>query len=292
MLFNYLKSNNIPTIWTFHECTPFTGKCCYFDMVNCDKWKNQCHDCPIYKDHPKALIDKTDKLFKEKKNLYKDFSNLTIVTCSMWLKNLVSQSFLKSHNIMVINNGIDLNIYHPIENNIKEKLAIKDKYMILSVANLWDYRKGLDEFIKLSKDLPSNYQIVLVGTNDKIDIQLPKNIISIHRTFNQEELVMYYSACDLFVIPTREDNFPTVIIEALACGAPVLTYDTGGSKEIIDEFSGSCIAKNDYESLKSEIIRICENKPYTKENCIARSKKFDMNLKFQEYIDLYNKIIN
>ena len=171
-------------------------------------------------------------------------------------------------------------------------IYIKNKIVILGVAYFWDAGKGLYVFKELSKRLPDNYQIVMVGTNDEVDKQLPDNIISIHKTYNQQELVKIYSSCDLFVNPTTDENFPTVNMEALACGLPVLTYDTGGSAEIIDNKSGSSIVQGDIDKLEKEIIRICEKKPYSKNACIKRAKQFDMNNKIKEYVDLYNELLS
>ena len=131
----------------------------------------------------------------------------------------------------------------------------------------------------------------MVGTNEETDKQLPENILSIHKTFDQKELAEIYSAADLFANPTREDNFPTVNIEALACGTPVLTFRTGGSPEIIDETCGSVVDKDDYEAFKKEIIRIRKENPYSKENCIKRVEKYDMNKKFSEYTELFREIL-
>ena len=145
--------------------------------------------------------------------------------------------------------------------------------------------------IKLAEKLPSNYQIVLVGTNDIVDQELPKNIISIHRTYNQSELAQIYSAADLLVNPTREENFPTVNMESLACGTPVLTFNTGGSPEIINEETGSVVECDDFDAFLNEIKRICGNRPYLSEKCVERAKIFDKNLKFREYVNLYDDIL-
>jgi glycosyltransferase involved in cell wall biosynthesis len=144
--------------------------------------------------------------------------------------------------------------------------------------------------VELSKTLPKDYQIVLVGTSDSVDKLLPSNIISIHRTENQIELAKIYSASDVFINPTREDNFPTVNIEAIACGTPVITFNTGGSPEIIDETCGIVVEKNDVDGMLNAIINVCENKPFKKEDCVNRAKNYDMNDKFKEYVKLYEDI--
>lgn len=164
------------------------------------------------------------------------------------------------------------------------------QYIVLGVAFGWGLRKGLDVFIKLSKNLGEAYQIVIVGTDEQTDANLPANIISVHRTQNQQELAELYSMADVFVNPTREDNFPTTNIEAIACGAPVITYDVGGSKEMIDDTCGVAVPAENIDLLEKEIIRVCTTKPYTQKACVERSKKFDMNNKFKEYVSLFEKI--
>lgn len=293
ILFRFIKNNKITVVWTLHDCWAFTGQCPYFTMVKCDKWKTACHSCQQYQNYPASYVDCTKTMYEFKKKWFTGINNLTIVTPSHWLAGLVKQSFLKDYPIRVINNGINLEIFRPITSDFRLKNNISsEKHILLGVAFGWGKRKGLDVFIDLLKKLDGDkYQIVLVGTDNTIDKQLPSNIISIHRTQSQEDLAKLYSAADVFVNPTREDNFPTVNIEALACGTPVITFNTGGSPEILDETCGSVVPCDDVKALREEIIRVCENKVYTSESCIKRSKKFDMNCKYKEYIDLYKSIL-
>lgn len=280
LLFEYLKRKNLKIIWTFHDCWAFTGYCPHFAMVGCEKWKIECQACAVRKEYS-LIRDGSRKLYKKKKALFAGL-NLTIVTPSKWLADVTKESFLKKYPVRIINNGIDLEIFKPRnkENN--------KKYILLGVANEWNEKKGLDIFVELSKCLSEEkYQIVLVGTNEEIDKELPKNILSIHKTQNQEELADIYSAANVFVNPTREENFPTVNIEALACGTPVITFRTGGSPEILDESCGSIVECNDMKKLIEEIEHVCEEKKYSKDMCRSRAEQFDKDVKFEEYIELY-----
>lgn len=287
ILFKYIKEKNIKTYWTFHDCWAFTGYCTHFDMMGCEKWKTECNNCVQYR-YFSWFFDRSKYLFNKKKQLLLGM-NLTIITPSEWMAGLVKQSFLKDYPIKVINNGIDLNIFKPTKSNFRKKYNLKDKYIILGVAFGWGKRKGLDVFIELSKRLDDNFQIVLVGTNDNIDKQLTEKIISIHRTENQTELAEIYTAADLFVNPTREENYPTVNMESVACGTPVITFDTGGSKEILNNLCGSVVPKDDIDAMYREIIRICKDKPFSHSECLERAKCFDVNDKFTEYIKLYEE---
>ena len=167
---------------------------------------------------------------------------------------------------------------------------MNSEYMILGISFNWERRKGLDVFLRLASELDDRYKIVLVGTNDEVDKMLPENIISIHHTADQRELSEIYSAADVVVNPTREDNFPTVNIESLACGTPVITFITGGSAEIIDNQSGIGIEQDNYEGLVTAITNVCEGRILKKDDCIKRSTFFDRYRKFQEYVDLYQAI--
>lgn len=293
MLFSYIKKHEIPVVWTLHDCWSFTGQCPHFTMVKCDKWKTGCYGCPQYKAYPSSLYDNTKRMWQLKKKWFTGVKNMTIVTPSEWLAGLARESYLKQYPIEVINNGIDLNVFKPTHSNFRKQYGIPgDKYIVLGVSFAWGYRKGLDCFVEMAEKLGEQYQIVLVGTDDEIDKNLPQSIISIHRTQNQKELAEIYSAADVFVMPTREENYPTVNMEAIACGTPVVTFDTGGSSEMLDDKTGIVVEANDIKATVKAVKDICEKKKCdAEEYIVAYSKKFDKQDKFVDYIDLYSAII-
>lgn len=289
MLFSYFKEKRIKLVWTFHDCWAFTAYCPHFTMVKCNKWMSNCSQCVQRREYS-FFFDKSVKMFQKKKELFQGL-DLTIITPSKWLADLVKQSFLTEYSVKVINNGIDLNVFKTYLSDLRKKYGIENKKIILGVSFGWNERKGLDVFVELSKRLSEDYKIVLVGTNEQTDKYLPNNILSIHRTNNQQELAEIYSTADVFVNPTREENYPTVNMEAIACGTPVITFKTGGSPEMLDETCGSVVKCDDIESLEKEIIRICTDKPYSKENCIKKSKEFDKNKRYKEYLELYKSLL-
>lgn len=291
LFFKFVKKHNIPVIWTLHDCWSFTGRCPHFVLLKCERWKKGCHDCPCpCKSYPAAYIDNSRKIWMLKKKFFTGVKNMTLVTPSKWLANLVKQSFLKDYPVRVINNGIDLTIFKPTESNFRSRYGLWGKKVVLGVAFGWGVRKGLDVFIELSRRLPKDYRIVLVGTNDQVDVMIPANIISIHRTQNQTELAEIYTAVDVYANPTREDTYPTVNMEALACGTPVVTFRTGGSPEILNETCGAIVPCDDIDAMEMEIRRICDEKPYSKEACLAWAQSFDMDKRFEEYMNLYKKV--
>lgn len=292
ILFDFIKKRNIPVVWTLHDCWAFTGHCPHYAMIECEKWKDGCYDCPQYKSYPRTYFDFSKKMYREKKKIFTEVENLTVVTPSKWMASQVEQSFLKDYDVKVINNGIDIEKFSIGETTIKNQLGIDGKFMVLGVAYDWNDKKGLDVFISLAKTLGEEFKVVLVGTNEKTDMLLPDNIISIHRTQDQQQLVEIYRAADVMINPTREDTFPTVNIEALACGTPVITFDTGGSPEIIDETSGSTIYGQDTDSMRMEIIKVCKENVFSREDCRKRGESFSNEKFLSEYLKLYERKCN
>lgn len=291
ILFNYIKSKNIPVVWTFHDCWAFTGHCPYFDLAGCERWKTGCYDCPQKRHHPTSwILDNSKSNWNKKKALYGEYEKLTIVTPSAWLANLVKQSFLSDRNILVINNGINLDDFHPRSStSIKTKYKIEDKKIILGVSSSWSSSKGLNDFIELSLCLDDQYKIVLVGLTHKQKSELPLNIVGIERTDSTKELSELYSIADVFVNPTYEDNYPTTNLEALACGTPVITYDTGGSPEaILKSRSGIIVEQGNISQLKEAIELVANQK-----NTYNYELGFlDQKEKFKEYVSLYKNIVS
>lgn len=289
MLFSWFRQKRTKLIWTFHDCWAFTGYCPHFTMVKCDKWKSRCGQCVQRRDYS-WLFDRSGELLEKKKQLFRGL-DMTIVTPSDWLADLVRQSFLGEYPVCVIRNGIDLSVFKPLPGRFPKEQELTNQKIVLGVSFGWGLKKGLDVFIELSKRLPEDYQIVLVGTDPEVDKLLPKNIITIHRTRNQQELAEIYSAGYVLVNASREENYPTVNMEALACGTPVLTFRTGGSPEMLDETCGSVVPCDDMVALEKEIIRICTDRPYPEEACLKKAGEFDQTERFKEYVKLYGRVI-
>lgn len=269
-LFDTIKDMNVKVVWTLHDCWAFTGHCSHFDYRSCNRWRKQCFDCPQKKEYPTSFfMEQSKRNFLEKREMFCGVRDMTIVTPSKWLAELVEGSFLgKNHTevkrnrdsadkdgmggyrIQVINNGIDLNVFRETKSEIKKKYGIRDKRVILGVASQWSQRKGLRDFVRLSRMLDKRYQIVLIGLSKKQLKQLPTAIIGIERTSSGEELAMWYTAADVFVNPTYEDTYSMVNVEALSCNTPVVTYRTGGAAEMLsDSAISECKSK---EVTKSE----------------------------------------
>lgn len=294
LLFRFAEKHNVRVVWTLHDCWAFTGHCPHYDMIGCKKWQTECHDCPIWREYPQSVFDNSKRMFHLKEKWYGNFNSLTLVTPSRWLAEQVEKSFLSHCRISVINNGIDLDTFKPKPTNFRVEHDMTDEQiMLLGVSFVWNDKKGLDVFKQLSERLdPDKYRIVLVGADKSVIASLPENIIAIERTQNKDELVEIYSAADVFINPTREDTFPTVNIESLACGTPVITFDVGGASETIDKTCGEAVPKDDINFMEEKINYVCDRKPFSENNCRQRALKFDKKDRFKEYVELYRSIMD
>lgn len=293
LLFKTLKELKVPVIWTLHDCWPFTGHCVYFDRVGCEKWMNQCSKCPQSNSYPRSLLDFSRRNFQNKKTAFTSIDNLTIVPVSNWLSDLVDNSFFREYPRVVIHNGIDLNVFKPTDSNLRFNLGVNDKKVILGVADGFGTRKGLEDFVQLAEMLDDNFQIILIGVTESDRCKLPSSIIALSKTSNQLELVKYYSIANVYVNPTYEDNFPTTNIEALACGTPVITYNTGGSPEAIDECTGIVVRKGNVTALFNAILEVCQkDKSAFSAACRKRATNhYDSNSRFYDYLNLYSSLL-
>lgn len=239
LLFDWIKSRpEMQVKWTLHDCWAFTGHCSHFTAVKCVRWKTHCQGCPQKRRYPSSyLFDNSFSNFERKKAAFTGVRDLMLITPSKWLSDLVKNSFLKEYPIEVVHNTIDMSVFKSTLSDFRERFGLENKKIILGVASVWDERKGLNDFLKLAEMLDDHYTIVLVGLSVKQMKKLPKKIIGIGRTNNSEELAAIYTASDIFFNPTYEDNFPTVNLEAKACGLQIITYDSGGSPESAGEKS-------------------------------------------------------
>lgn len=291
LLLKTFAKMNIAIVSTLHCCWDFTGHCCYFDYLGCDQWKKDCSCCPQKNSYPKAFFDNTARNFNKKSELYNRLSKCVIVTPSKWLKDLVAESSLKKIKTKVIYNGINLFDFKP-QNDffILDKYGIlRNKPYILSVANIWEPRKGLRDIYEFAAINSSNFQIVIVGLNRKELKDLPNNIIGIQRTTNRYELFcLYYFATVLFN-PTYEDNYPTVNLESIACHTPVVAYNTGGCKETIQYGRyGLIIEKKDFNALLTYANNVLTGEVKIDFGDLSWMEKKSM---VQNYLEVYTSLL-
>lgn len=289
-LFHYLSNEYEGKIfWTFHDCWPITGHCAYFTMANCDKWKEECSNCPSKRQYPISLgLDASYKNYCEKKKMFTQLRNLKIIVPSEWMKSIVKQSFMKDCSIEVINNGIDLEKFRYLPNKeVMQKYKIScEKKILLGVAKVWDKRKGLEDFLELSHRLSEDYQIILVGLSKCQIINLPSSIIGIPKMDSIADLVAIYSQSYIFINPSREESFSLVTVEAMACGTPVIALDTSAVKELICNENGIVLRRitcDDYLWAIEEI----KNKNLTREKIRKTVEKYSCEIMLNKVMKLY-----
>ena len=301
LLFDYIRENNKPVVWTFHDCWSLTGHCAYFDDVDCMRWKDGCFNCPLKN---RLSLDLSKYNYNKKRKMFCGIKNMTIVPVSYWLEEITKESFFKQYNTITIHNGIDIHSFKSRKSNLREIHKVESRFVLLGVSACWGESKGLYDFAKLSEDL--NYVVILIGLPEKLKKEIPSQIITIERTDSQEQLAEYYSMADVFVNPTYHDNYPTVNLEALACGTPMVGYDSGGSPEALFEKTdggykpnlqcGIVVEKGNYEALHSAIESLRnENEEERRARRLAcrehAEKYFDKNKCYKKYIELYSNMI-
>lgn len=293
ILFEYLKIANKPVVWTLHDCWAFTGHCVHFEYSGCQCWRGE-KKCIEKRSYPASyLFNDSKKNYRRKKHAFTGVENLTIITPSIWLADLVSESFLREYPIEVINNGIDLEVFKPNESSFRADNNLINKYIILGVANVWTERKGYNFFLELSSMLEEDEIIVLVGVTGKQRHQLPKNIIGVTRTDSIRELAEIYTTADVFVNPTLEDVLGMVNIEALACGTPVVTFKTGGTIESVDASCGYIVEQESLIDLLEKLKCVKHNgkEAYFANAIIKAQTNYKNKERFQDYINIYHKAL-
>lgn len=289
ILFNYLKTEfKGRIVWTLHDCWPFTGHCTHYTYAKCEKWKTLCSICGEKKSYPKSVfLDNSKENYQEKRQLFTGINNLTIVTVSDWLKHQVEQSFLNQYPIRRIYNGIDTDFFRQSNNDLREKYNLENKRVILSVSDGWNERKGFNVIINVSKEAPKDWIFIVIGLSKQQIKELPENIIGITKTWNQKELIDYYSIADVLFNPSIEETFGLVTAEAMSCETPAVVFNSTASPELImDENVGAIL---DINSSISEIIQALSAN-YDGE--LARRvvcESFDQGLFRQQYMSVYEE---
>ena len=295
LLLDYLAQRGKPVVWTVHDCWLFTGHCYHYAATGCDKWQTQCHDCPQKLAFPTSwLMDRSHHNFEAKRRALTALPDFTLVTVSDWMRREVGKSFLRNVPCRVIHNGIDMNTFQPRPDaEVRKRYNISTEHYVLAVASIWLPQKGLPDLVRLAGLLAPDEGLVLVGRiSEEQKAAFPAGVIFIPRTEDAGALAALYSGALTLVNPTWQDNYPTVNLEAIACGTPVVTYSTGGSVESITPDTGFVVEQGDVEGLGSAIRTIRANgKEHYSEACRAYAlQHFDRETCFKEYIRLYESI--
>ncbi|MEE1035661.1 MAG: glycosyltransferase [Oscillospiraceae bacterium] len=242
LLFDYLRSSGKKILWTLHDCWAMTGHCAYFDFVGCDRWKTGCHTCPQKKAYPASLVlDNSHWNYQQKKRLFTGISDMTLIVPSHWLESRVKQSFLKEYPVEVVYNTINKSVFKPTPGDFREKHGLEGMYILLGVANVWDERKGLKDFIALSDQLEEDCKIVLVGLSQVQISSLPEAILGLPRTNSVQQLAEIYTAADVYINPSVEETFGMTAMEARCCGTEAIVYRDTACEEVVAQFGGIAV---------------------------------------------------
>lgn len=293
-LFAFISKENIPVVWTLFDCWAFTGHCSYFDDINCTKWQTHCEKCPKYKNYPSSWVDNSYVNFDAKRRLFTSVGKMELITHSYWLGGLVNKSFLSQYPVNVTPSAINIDLFTYRPSSLAEQFNIVGKKVLLGCASAWSNRKGYQDFIELAKWLSDEYQIVMIGLTKKELKGLPSTIVGLGKTESIEELAAWYSLAYVFINPTSQDNFPTTNLEALACCTPVITYNTGGSPEAIDEATGFIVEKGDIEGIIVSIEKLgtLDYDKVTKA-CRARAERlYDKKTRYLDYLRIFERMVS
>lgn len=294
ILLEYLKERNIRTLLTLHDCWPFTGGCPHFHVARCEKWRTECERCSQLSVYPKSyFFDTSRRCFLDKRKWFGGFNNLRVVAVSNWLRNQARESFLNEYSIETVYNGIDVDVFKPVHEDIRSKYNITNTNpIIIGVASVWDPRKRMDLFLKLHEELKHEANIVLVGLSQTQIENLPDGVIGINRTENQDELVKLYSSAELFINFSQEETFGLVAVEAMACGTPVLVSNSTACPEVVSNETGYVMDIENFSQILEIVRNHIGNKKKMENSCICRVRQcFAERIMVQNYMQIYETMM-
>ena len=293
MLLDYLGKNDISTVITLHDCWFYTGGCFHYTNAKCDGWLNECKRCPKKKaDTPSFFLDCASEILKDRKKYFGKIKDLTVVGVSEWITKEGTRTFMSGRRALPIHNGIDTEFFVDTPSQVKEKLGIQDKFVLLGMSNKWLLSINRPALEYFSSNLPSDAVMVIVGCNEEQKSSLPKNIIGMDYIRQRELLRQVYSMADVFVNCTREESLSLVNVEAQCCGTPTVTYRNTGAQETVDNISSFSVETENYKALFEKVMEIKKNgKASYSRGCRKFVKnKFDREENYKKYIDLYKTV--
>ena len=294
MLLNHLAKRNIKTVVTFHDCWFFTGGCFHYTNVNCNKWMYQCGTCVKQKeDYPAYFYDASSQILEDRVKYFSAIPNLTFVGCSQWITSEISKSRLKTcGKILCLHNGFDLKTFYPRVSNLREKLHLDNRFVILGPASKWLQPINQVELNYFITNMPKDCILLLFGCKEK-NMKVADNVLLYGFTHNRDELAELYSMADVMVNCSREDTLSSLNLECQACGTPVVTYDATGNKETVDNNSSFSVLTKNYKDLfdKTLYIRNKGKQCFSKHCCSFVEKHFEKNKNYKKYIEIYRALM-
>lgn len=294
LLARYLAKNNIATVVVLHDCWFFTGHCCHYTEIDCQRWQKECHHCPLIRTNNKSLFfDNSRSIFRNKRHLFGQISRLAIVGVSDWITNEGQKSpiFEQAVKFERIYNWINLKVFYPREvSDLRMKLGLSDSdFIALGVSMLWDYKKGFEIYLEVAKILPE-IKIVMIGNVP--DVFLPANIIVVLPTSSTDELAQYYSMADVLFNFSIQETFGKVSAEALACGTPLIVNNATANPELPGNCGISVEGNNVQQVIDALSLIRAKGKDYYSLSCVKRANDlFDKDRNIEQYIKLFEDLI-
>lgn len=284
----------IPVVWTLHDPWPLTGRCAYF--LDCERWKTGCGKCPYPRESPKSYFDSSAWMWPRKRRLLGEVWKLVIVSPSRWLANLVEEVCNGRCRVEVIPNGIDTNVFRPFNRDQVRKglgLPLKKKIVLFAAARPGVKRKGAAQFIEALKFVKAkDWMVVLVGRETGMGVQFPRGIElrNLGYVRGAEAMAKLYSAAELYCITSLADNFPTTVLEAMACGTPVVGFAVGGIPEQVTEDCGNLVPLADTSALGKAITELLNDDDTREKMGIRCRQRAEQEYNMQRFIDRHIKL--
>ena len=286
-----------PVIWTLHDEWAVTPHCAY--TLEASDMINGLYICPSIDTQPRILWDNTNSLGKWKNEIYSK-SKLHIVTPSIWLKDRIEKTILNKQDIRLIHNGIDTSKFCKMDKiNARSKLNLPlDKKIILFLAtdaknNTWKGWRYTEEVIN---NFSNNDDTIFLNVGNLSQHNDTDKVRYVGHINDLETLAQYYSAADMLLFTSIAENFPLVILEAMSCGLPIVSFDVGGVKEVVSHRENGYIAKYlDVQDLISgtewiKSLNTIEIENMSKKSASKICDQFSVRKMTQKYISLYEEL--
>lgn len=295
LLLEYCAEKNIKTMLTLHDCWFLTGKCFHFFDIECDRYKTGCYNCPKKNlDVPNYLWDRSAAVWSDRKRLFQQINHLKVVGCSQWIAGIARQSeIFQGKQIISIKNGIDTDIFKKRNSRLKSEMNIENKFVILGMANKWLLNENRNVVDEICQGVPDGSVIVLVGCDEsQIEkLKVAKNIISLGYIKNREKLADLYSMADVFVNLSLIDSLPTVNMESIACGTPVICYENaGGGTELVEHGKTGYIVEKFNAAAILRYINEIKSGSIDAEKCASEGReKYSNKNNYLKYLHAYER---
>ena len=298
---NSLLKLNKPVVWTLHDMWPFTGGCHY--SGDSERFLNECGNCHFLK-HP-SPNDISHTGWSKKQAIYNSNPKITFIACSNWMRDMaLKSSLLRGNEVITIANPIDVDIFSKQDKSLSRQkwgVPVDAKVILFGAANINHTRKGINYLIEALhkiRETESNMnqviQVVMFGKSKDFDFKrIPFTVISLPIINSESDIAEIYSLADVFVLPSLEDNLPNMAMEALSCSTPVVAFDTGGVKDMVDHCENGYLAEymSSGDLAKGILYVLCDNGDLASNARDKILENFSYPIIAEKHIQLYKRLL-